>query len=90
MMRTLAGWREIGSGMAREIPDQASETAESKRVGATPVTVPSTRSCDAATLNVHGCRTKVRQVEWLSLSIAWAGLRSWRRPSNRQAAWAAA
>src|SRR5262245_8040801 len=41
--------------MALEIADQASETAEPK--GATPVTVPSTRSCDAATLNVHGCRT---------------------------------
>src|SRR5215471_21305888 len=56
MMRTLArGKGGGGSGTALEIADQASETAEPK--GATPETVPSTRSCDAATLNVHGCLT---------------------------------
>src|SRR5262245_31008099 len=43
--------------MALEIRDHASQTGEPKHVGATPVTVLPMRSCDAATLNVHGCRT---------------------------------
>src|SRR5262245_31360036 len=56
--------------MALEIADQASETAEPK--GATPVTVPSTRSCDAATLNVHGCRTTSDRLSGsASASHAW-------------------